>query len=330
MKKLLKFVGALVVLFVFLVAGLLAYVTKFLPNVAVKEDIKVEVTPERVKRGEYLANHVGVCMDCHSTRNWSAFSAPLVAGTLGVGGERFDQNMGFPGTFVAPNVTPHALASWSDGEIYRAITSGVSKDGRPMFPIMPYPAYGEMATEDVYSIIAYLRSLPPMVSSPELSKADFPVSVIMHTMPKPAQPLEEVPAKSDTVAYGAYLTKLAACTDCHTKAEKGKPVGEPFGGGFVFAMPGGAQLRSSNITPHLTTGIGAWSKEQFVARFKAFATGTYEPAAVDMMKGEMQTVMPWTMYAGMTEEDLGAIYDYLKTLKPAENPVQVWTTGAGG
>jgi hypothetical protein len=326
MKKLLKIVGALVVVFVLLVTGLLAYVTKFLPNVAVRE-LKVEVTPERVERGKYLANHVSACMDCHSTRDWAVFSAPLVEGTLGVGGEKFDQKQGFPGSFVAPNLTPHALASWSDGEIYRAITSGVSRDGRPLFPIMPYPAYRNMATEDVYSIIAYLRSLPPVVSSPETSKGDFPVSLIMHTMPQPAEPME-VPAKSDVVAYGAYLTQMAACSDCHTKMHKGKVVGEPFAGGFEFEMPGGV-LKSMNITPHLTTGIGAWTKEQFVARFKAFAKENHVPVAVDMMKGDMQTVMPWTMYAEMTEEDLGAIYDYLKTLEPVENQVQAWTARSG-
>lgn len=47
----------------------------------------------------------------------------------GAGGEIFDQNMGFPGKFISPNITPYALREWTDGEIFRAITSGVNKDG---------------------------------------------------------------------------------------------------------------------------------------------------------------------------------------------------------
>jgi hypothetical protein len=144
----------------------------------------------------------------------------------------------------------------------------------------------------------------------------------MHLMPKPAQP-RPVPAVSDKIAYGEYLTTAAGCTECHTKMAKGKPVGEPFAGGFEFPLPGGI-LRSANITPHIT-GIGGWTRDQFIARFKAYAPGSFTPPTVDTTKGEMQTVMPWVMYAGMTEQDLGAIYDYLKTLKPVENVVERWT-----
>lgn len=322
MKKLFKILGVLVLLMVATVAAGLIYVTQFLPNIPVQADLKIEVTPERVERGRYLAHHVAVCVDCHSTRDWAAFSGPVKPGTLGVGGEKFDQKMNFPGSFVAPNITPHALASWSDGELYRAITSGVSKDGHPLFPIMPYPAYAKMDTEDIYSIIAYLRSLPARLNQTEPSKADPPVNIIMRLMPQPAQPAG-IPAKNDTVAYGGYLANAAGCTECHTQSEKGKRIGEPYAGGFTFALPGGT-LRSPNITPHPTTGIGAWNRDMFVQRFKAYVAAGYQPPLVDPAKGEMQTVMPWTMYAGMKEEDLGAIYDYLASLPPVENVVERW------
>ena len=326
MKRFLKVLGALAGGVVLVAVAAVVCVTQLLPNIPAPADLRVEVTPERVARGAYLANSVCVCMDCHSTRDWSQLSGPLKPGTLGMGGERFDQSMNFPGEFIASNITPHALKDWTDGEILRAITSGVSKDGRPLFPVMPYPAYGKMATEDIYSLIAYLRSLPPMPSSPALSKADPPVNVLMHLMPQPAQP-GLVPAKSDTVAYGGYLTNAAGCAECHTKMEKGQPVGQPFAGGFEFAMPGGL-LKSPNITPHAGTGIGSWTKEMFVERFKAFAPGRFPSTAVDAAKGEMQTVMPWTMYATMTEEDLGAIYDYLKSLPAVENTVERWVASA--
>lgn len=323
MKKLFKVLGILIALVLLIAVGGVVYVTNFLPNIPVQQDLRVEITPERVTRGQYLANNVTVCMDCHSSRDWTVFSGPLKPGSLGIGGERFDQKMNFPGAFIAPNITPHGLKGWSDGELYRAITSGVSKDDHPLFPIMPYPSYGKMATEDIYSIIAYLRSLPAVESSPGPSKADPPVNVIMHLMPQPAHPVA-VPAKSDTVAYGGYLANAAGCTECHTKQVQGNVVGEPYAGGFEFALPGG-MLRSPNITPHATTGIGAWTRQMFVDRFKAYSADQFKAAPVDTTQGEMQTVMPWTMYANMTAEDLGAIYDYLKTLPAVDNAVQRWS-----
>jgi mono/diheme cytochrome c family protein len=322
-KKLLKIVGILIFLLLLLIGGFLLYVTQFLPNIPVQTDIQIEATPDRIARGAYLANHVAVCMDCHSTRDWSIFSGPLKVGTLGAGGEKFDQSMNFPGSFVAQNLTPHHLRDWSDGELYRAITSGISKDGNPLFPVMPYPAYGRMATEDIYSIIAYIRSLSGVETNPQPSRADPPVNIIMRMIPQPATP-KDIPAKSDTVAYGAYLANAASCTECHTHMIQGKPVGKPYAGGFEFAMLGGT-VRSPNITPHPTTGIGAWTKEMFVSRFKAYAKGAFPPVKINPEKGEMQTVMPWTMYADMTEEDLGAIYDFLKNLPAVENTVERWS-----
>ncbi|HRH39076.1 MAG TPA: hypothetical protein PK760_12055 [Flavobacteriales bacterium] len=184
MKTVLKIIGVLALLLI----GALIYITQALPNIKVNTDLKVEPTPERIARGEYLAHSVCVCMDCHSTRDWNKFSGPLVPGTLGKGGERFDETMNFPGTFFSKNITPFSLKNWSDGEIYRAITSGVSKDGHPFFPVMPYPNYNKLDTEDVYAIIAYLRTLPEQDNVPEPSKPAFPVNIILHTIPEPAAP----------------------------------------------------------------------------------------------------------------------------------------------
>jgi len=323
MKKVLKVLGILLLVLVIVVVGAITYVTQALPDIPLPTDLKVEITPERVARGEYLANSVCVCMDCHSTRDWNKFSGPLVPGTLGKGGERFDQSMEFPGEFYARNVTPFALKDWSDGEIYRAIASGVSKDGHPFFPVMPYPNYRTMDTEDVHSLIAYLRSLPEQESSPAASKADFPVSVIMHTIPKPAEPVKR-PDPADAVDYGRYMVNAAGCVVCHTKHEKGSAVGEPGAGGFEFAFPNGAIVRSPNITSH-ADGLGAWDKATFIARFKQYADSAYVPQAVDMAAAEFQTVMPWTMYGHMTEQDLGAIYDYLRSMPPVAGKVEKWT-----
>ncbi len=323
MKKVFKVFGILLLVLVLVIVGAITYVTKALPDIPVRTDLRVELTPERIARGEYLANSVCVCMDCHSTRDWNKYSGPLEPGTLGKGGERFDQSMEFPGEFYARNITPFALKDWTDGEIYRAITSGVSKDGHPFFPVMPYPNYRQLDTEDVHSLIAYLRSLPPQKSAPPPSKADFPVSVIMHTMPQPAQPVRR-PDPSDAIAYGQYLVNAAGCLVCHTKHEKGTPVGEPGAGGFEFQFPNGAIVRSPNITSH-ANGLAAWDKTTFVARFTEYADSAYVPPAVDMQAAEFQTVMPWTMYGHMTEADLGTIYDYLRSIPPVAGRVEKWT-----
>jgi hypothetical protein len=78
-----------------------------------------------------------------------------------------------------------------------------------------------------------------------------------------------------------------------------------------------------NITPD-PTGIGSWDKATFVSRFKMYADSGYVPQKVKA--GEFNTVMPWTMYAGMSKQDLEAIYTYLKTLKPANNVVERFKT----
>jgi hypothetical protein len=93
-----------------------------------------------------------------------------------------------------------------------------------------------------------------------------------------------------------------------------------FAGGMEFKFPNGATARSANITPEENTGIGAWERAYFVGRFKEYADST--TSHIRMSPNEANTVMPWSMYAGMTEEDLNAIYSYLRTAKPIENEVE--------
>lgn len=323
-NKIVKIFVFLLLAIVVIVGGLLTYVKTMLPNVGDAPDLKVEITPEKIERGKYLANHVNVCMDCHSTRDWSIFSGPLVPGTLGKGGEVFDEKLGFPGRFVAPNITPYGLKNWTDGEIFRAITTGVNKDGRALFPIMPHPNFGKMDEKDIHAIIAYIRSLAPIENNIEPSVANFPMNFIINTIPKPAA-LSPMPAKSDQVAYGKYLVNAASCNDCHTKQDKGKFVGEPFAGGFEFKFPDGTVVTSMNITPDVT-GIGNWDKETFISRFKMYTDSGYVPQKVK--DGEFKTVMPWSMYAGMSTEDLEAIFAYLKTLKPVNSTVERFKTAS--
>ena len=316
MKKLLF---AILALLIVTVVGGATYVKYALPEVALLPGIKVDVTPERIQRGEYLANHVTLCMDCHSTRDWSKFSGPMLVGTLGKGGEYFDEKMGMPGKFYSKNITPFNLKDWSDAEIFKAITSGESKDGEAIFPLMPYLYYGKMDKEDIYDIIAYIRNLSPIDSKVPMRSLDFPMNFIINTIPKEA-PLTIKPSKSDTIQYGAYLTNATACMECHTQVKQGVIIPElAFSGGREFIGPNGSSI-SANITPDMETGIGKWSATNFVERFKTYKNLDSLPL---MGKNDINTVMPWTMYAGMEESDLISIYKYLQTLKPIHNEVMV-------
>src|SRR5690606_18891685 len=114
------------------------------------------------ERGKYLANSVALCVDCHSTRDWSRFAGPMLPDSIGGGGEVFDQQLGFPGRWYAANITPYALGDWTDGEVYHAITTGVNKKGKALFPIMGYHRFGKMDEEDIKSIVAYIRTFAPV------------------------------------------------------------------------------------------------------------------------------------------------------------------------
>lgn len=113
---------------------------------------------DKVKYGEYLAGPVGHCTECHTPmvdgrRDWSR---------LGQGGEKFEGPWGIA---VSRNLTPHpedGLGKWTDAEIKRAITQGVSKNGAKLFPPMGYSFYAKVKDEDLDAIVAYLRSLKPL------------------------------------------------------------------------------------------------------------------------------------------------------------------------
>ena len=315
--KALKILGKVLAGLIVLIAAGIIYVKAALPNTGAASDIKIERTAARIERGKYLANHVTVCMDCHSTRDWSKYAGPLT-GALGGGGEEFNQEMGFPGKFYAPNITPYTLASWTDGEIFRAVTTGVNKSGKALFPVMAYHRFGQLDQEDIYSVIAYIRELPPVKKEIPKSEPDFPVNILINTMPVQAS-FTSRPSEMDQIAYGKYLITATGCVDCHSKTDKGSVIpGTEFGGGMEFAGPNGI-IRSPNITMHKVNGIGNWTKESFVSRFKAYTDSSYVPHKV--LPDEINTPMPWVMYSGMKEQDLAAIYAYLSTVKPIDHQV---------
>jgi mono/diheme cytochrome c family protein len=324
MKKILNVIFIILGVIILAVAGLLTYVKTALPKTEPASDLKIDYTQERIAHGKYLATSVMVCVDCHSTRDYSRFAGPVISGTVGSGGELFGKGQGFPGNFYAPNLTPAHLKDWTDGELFRAITTGVSQDGHALFPVMPYALYGQLDKEDIYDVIAYIRTLEPIDKSVPPSEAEFPMNFIINTIPQTAT-FTSKPDRKELISYGKYLFTSAACQECHTQRDKGTPLpGMYLAGGFPFPFPDGTTVRSMNITPDKETGIGSWTEEQFVRKFKAYTDSAY--VAPLLKPGDFKTVMPWTNYATMEESDLKAIFAYLQTVPPVKNKVERFET----
>lgn len=275
-----------------------------------------------IERGEYLAHRVAGCIDCHSGRDLTKFSAPVVPGTEGGGGFAFIPAYGIPGTLYGKNITPDTetgIGAWTDEEVLRAVTQGISRNGDTLFPLMPYPSFNHMAKEDLLSIIAYIRTLKPIKNKVQPRQLMMPIALAY-----PGQFLQPSiennirPSESDKVKYGEYLITMANCADCHTPVSpKGLDRSKMYAGGHVFDA-GVFKVASANITPDSATGLGTWTEERFLNKFTAYK----EKSSYDFVAGKENTIMPLSEYAGMKEEDLKAIYAYLRTIKPITNKVE--------
>ncbi|MBL7013858.1 MAG: cytochrome C [Candidatus Marinimicrobia bacterium] len=305
--------GAIAFIFLILAIG-----PKIIPlKVGPAEELSIELTDERITRGEYLANHVWVCMECHSQKSEQFYSEPVTPGTEGMGGLLFDSEFG---KIYASNITPYEIDHWTDGELLRAITEGVNKNGDALFPFHPFTLYGNKDVEDVYSVIAYLRTLPPIENSIPKRDTKLWANYMVRRMPKQAE-FTPKPHPNNSVEYGEYLSGV--CARCHTPQSHGKPNPEMFyAGGLDHPLSENEIIRSSNLTPDMETGIGNKSKENFIGIFKAFDSKDAKEIRIPDGEREADSAMPWTQFAGMTKEDLGAIYDYLHSLPPIKNRVE--------
>jgi mono/diheme cytochrome c family protein len=306
-----------------LAGALLGWLFLRSPDMRPPSTEKVEATPERLARGQYLAYHVVDCLACHSDFHFDRFAVPMKAGTEGQGGFPFDKKLGVPGLVQAQNITPDpetGVGEWTDGEIIRAVREGVDRKGVALFPMMPYEKFRFMSDEDVRSIVVYLRTLKPIRHAVAKRHIDFPVNVLFKFAPKPVDDPIATPDPKDGLAYGKYLVTIGGCAICHTPVDgKGLPVpGMEFSGGWMMVGPWG-RVVTANLTPDPDNYMGQASREQFIGRFKSFETLDGENAPI--APPGRNTLMAWPRYAGMTREDLGAIYDYLKTIKPIKKKV---------
>ncbi|MEZ5028798.1 MAG: c-type cytochrome [Ferruginibacter sp.] len=271
-------------------------------------------------RGDYLVNHVSRCLTCHSQRNYNQFSGPIVPGTEGMGGEEFGKNYHVQGIVYARNITPdtvNGIGSWTDEEIARAITRGISKNGDTLYRMMPFAHFNQMSKDDVYSIIAYLRTLKPNNNKVPARKLEVKASAVYPVLKSSSLEANVKPDVMEMAKYGGYLVASAACMDCHTPMKNGEYEQDKlFSGGLQFNM-GSFVANSANLTPDSATGIGSWSEQMFLDKFKLYR----DPAVYSANPGRNNSVMPWTAFTNMDDFDIKAIYKYLRTLPPVKNLV---------
>jgi mono/diheme cytochrome c family protein len=282
-------------------------------------EMKASATPEALARGKYLVESVG-CVQCHSPVDKSR-PGDFPVEQKRFSGRVFTPEEGFPGTIVAPNITPDpvsGIGQWTDGEVARAIREGVSRDGRPLFPLMNYPWYRNFTDSDTLAMIAYLRVQKPMRSSLGKTELDFPVNLIVRTMP---QPLTESPKGlgAPGLERGQMLVKVLLCGECHTPMEQGQPTpGYELAGGTPFRGPWGT-VYAANITSHPSAGIGAFSNEDLVRIFREGRNRSGRPL----------WVMPWSATRNLSDEDLNSLILALRQVRPNPNMVPAPELKAG-
>lgn len=268
-----------------------------------------ESTPERLQRGRHLAVARHGCVFCHSERDWDAPGAPPRAGREGAGVVWSTEGMPW---LTAPNITNDpetGIGSASDDAIARAIREGIGIDGRALFSLMPYQEFRRMPDEDVASIVVYLRSLPPVRNPLPRSQLPFPLPLVMRAVPEPVTQPVPPPDLSTPEKQGEYLLRTSACHHCHTPmTQTGQRIAAlDMAGGQPFASPQGT-IAATNLTLD-PTGIGNYDEATFVAVMKTGKFGTLHP------------IMPWALLKQLEEDELAAIFAYLKTLQPVSHVV---------
>ena len=268
-------------------------------------DISVPRTPERIARGKYLSEGLLQCFVCHSERDWTKPGAPPIPATKGAGAV-------WPGRpwLVAPNLTPDretGIGRWTDDMLLRAVREGISHDGRVLHPQMWYSSFRGLPDDDAEAVVAYLRSLKPI-------RRALPATVIPPDrakdlrVPPPITTPVTVPPPADVVQRGGRLVGLADCAGCHTSWYTPTNPG-PFGGGNLIER-GDLKTWSSNITSD-PSGIPHYDEAFF-----------REVIRTGRAKGrEIGALMPWTAFRHLNDDDLNAIFAYLRAVRPVKHVI---------
>ena len=318
-KSILKITLTLVILIVF---ALFTYTFLFWDKdysseFPVDEDLIVNIDSSAIARGKHLVYGPAHCAHCHSpfdmqTALERGAEVPLTGG-FGMEIE--------PGIYYAPNITmdkESGIGSKSDGQLYRALRHNVMTNGSPTIEFMPFV---NMSDEDIFSIIAYLRTTDPLATTaPETKLNTLGKSLYAFGVIEPQQEikhLEKSIKKEASIEYGKYLAEAVAnCRGCHTTRDykTGEYIGEYYAGGQIFGphnLTQGWTFISPNLTPDPETGtLKDFTEEKFVERMKMGRVHALSP-------------MPWAAFARMDETEIKAIYKYLNSLAPVKNKVKI-------
>ena len=308
LKKILKWTGitilSIVVIFVILVFALQN--KKFdapFPNLHATNDSAT------IARGKYLAYGPAHCSGCHT---------PAADQEKVMKGEELPFNGGLEftlpiGTLYSKNITPDnetGIGKVPDSVLARSLRYGVARDGRALFDFMPFH---NLSDEDLVAVLSFLRAQPAVKNEVPDNKLNFMGKAVRAFLIKPVGPEGEVSksVKPDTTAeYGKYLAHFVTnCKGCHTQRSlmTGAYTGPEFAGGLKLEALDGSYCVTPNITPDNETGrMTNWTQEQFIARFRA-------PRAIKTSD------MPWDQFRKMSDDDLKAIYKYLRSLGPIKN-----------
>jgi len=306
MKKVLKYIGiTLLSLLGLVLLAITIIALKPLPNYQNEyplSELEVDLTPERIKTGAEIASVS--CNHCHGEKG-------VLQGKL------FIPNSPF-GDIYAPNITQHKTAgigAYTDAELYRLFRTGIMNNGDLALPMML--RLPNAAEEDIYSIIAYLKSdnraVQPSANQIPSYETNLLAKFLYTIAFKPLPYKEEQifrPDPSDQIQYGYYLaTALYTCADCHSASfETYNPV-EPekspgyFGGGNPAAIGDMEPVLTANLTMDEEEGIGRWTSDEFLTALKY---GKKPDGSI--------VRYPMLPYTFMDSSDAYAIYEYLKTI----------------
>ncbi|HUQ19633.1 MAG TPA: c-type cytochrome [Gemmatimonadaceae bacterium] len=238
-----------------------------------------------LERGHHLVIAVGKCVACHGDN---------LAGKMVADDPAF-------GTIWSSNLTRGkggVGSTYEDADYVRAIRYGIRKNGTPL-TFMPSEAFTHFSDADLGSIIAYVKSVPP-VDQQVVPLRIGPIGRVVATLNAsfPLAPAEQIDRNADrspvpigvTKEYGDYLLKTGGCKSCHTPTLSG---GQKIEG-----------VMSANLTP---TGIGKWTEEDF---FKALRMGVRPDGRI------LSAAMPWPYTKNLTDDEIRAMWMYLRTLPP--------------
>ncbi len=281
-------------------------------SATVQPGAAADTRPDIVKRGEYLAR-AGDCVACHTAPRGRLFAGGLAMETPF-------------GTLYSPNITPDAqygIGTWSEDAFFRMMRTGITPEGKLLYPAMPIAQYTKVTREDSDAIFAYLKSVEPVREANHKHTLRFPFNQRKllygwRTLYFREGEFKPDPTRSVEWNRGAYLVEgLGHCTMCHTKINMlgGSSQSEQFAGGLIPVQ----NWYAPSLTSDKDGGLGDWSIKDIVDLLQA---GISDRGAV---YGPMAEVTYHSLQY-MTDEDAKAMAAYSEDAAGQSRP-QVGAVG---